>query len=82
MKTYVEVEVRCTLDGQLVPLAIIWEDGRRFEVDKVIDARRKASLKAGGAGVRFECVVRGKIVFLFMEDIEFNRLPGARWFVE
>lgn len=81
-KVYVEVELRCKTDGQIIPTAIIWNDGRRFVIDKVIDVKRRASLKAGGAGIRYECDIGGARKYLFMEDIEFNRLTGAMWFVE
>lgn len=79
---YIEVEVSCKPTGAIIPLAIVWKDGRRFEIDEIIDVRRQASLKAGGAGIRFVCMVKGERVNLYMEDIEFNRLPGARWFIE
>jgi hypothetical protein len=81
-KIYVAVDLHITVEGELRPKAIIWADGRRFEIEKVIDVRRKASLKAGGAGIRFEVRIDGKTRYLFMEDIEFNKLPGALWFVE
>lgn len=81
-KIYVEVTLRCTTDGQIIPTAIIWADGRLFEIDRIIDVKRRASLKAGGAGIRYECMIEGARKYLFMEDIEFNKLAGARWFVE
>lgn len=81
-KVYLEVELKCTVQGEIIPTAIIWQDGRRFEIDKILDVKRRASLKAGGVGIRYECMIEGSIKYLFMEDIEFNRLSGAKWFVE
>ena len=54
-KVYVEVEVLFDIDGRMVPKSIHWEDGRVYHIDKVLDSRRAASLKAGGQGIRYLC---------------------------
>ena len=51
-----------------------WEDGRRFEVDRLLDVRRAAALKAGGQGVRYTVRILGKETYLFEDE--------GRWFVE
>lgn len=48
-KIFVEVTARFDTDGSLTPLDLVWEDGRRYPIDRVLDVRRAASLKAGGA---------------------------------
>ena len=48
--------------------ATFTKDGVEYEISKVKDTRRAASLKAGGAGMRYTCVVDGKEVYLFYED--------------
>ena len=73
-KVYVEVTAHFDLEGNITPLSVIWEDGRIFEIDRVLDARRAASLKAGGVGIRYLCKILGKESYLFYE--------GPRWFVE
>jgi len=73
-KVYVDVLAAFSQEGDVHPLAIKWEDGRRYHVDRVIDVRRAASLKAGGTGIRYTCVVCGKQTYLFLEE--------NRWFVE
>jgi hypothetical protein len=45
-----------------------WEDSRRYSIDRVTDVRRAASLKAGGIGIRYTCVVRGHETYLFFEE--------------
>jgi len=52
-KVYVDVIVKYTKEGQKLPLTVIWKDGRRFEVDRVLDISRAASLKVGGQGFRY-----------------------------
>ncbi|NLO48595.1 MAG: hypothetical protein GX111_09805 [Clostridiales bacterium] len=74
MKQYIGVISRHDPDGKSTPLEIIWEDGRRFDIDKVLDVRRAASLKAGGAGIRYTCKIRNREIFLFDEE--------GRWFIE
>jgi len=43
-------------------------------VDRVLDVRPAASLKAGGAGTRYTVRIRGRQTYLFREE--------DRWFVE
>lgn len=73
-KIFVEVIAKFTKDGGKIPLTVVWEDGRRFDVDRVTDIRRAASLKAGGQGIRYRCRIKGKETFLWLED--------DTWFVE
>ena len=73
-KAYVGVNVEWTLDGKIIPKVIIWEDGRKFVIDRILDVRPAASLKVGGVGIRYTIRVRGKKTFLFRSQY--------RWFVE
>lgn len=73
-KVYVGVNVRFEPDGRMMPLSLIWEDGREYEIDKVLDVRRAASLKAGGTGMRYTVRIGRTETFLFLEE--------SRWFVE
>jgi len=73
-KKYVEVVASHAADGTIRPLAIKWDDGRIFNIDRVREARRATSLKVGGTGIRFLISVFGKDSYLFYEN--------PRWFVE
>jgi hypothetical protein len=73
-KCYVDVIVRVDTGGKITPLSIEWADGRVFEIDKVIDARKCASLKVGGIGTRYICEIKGTRTYLFYEE--------PLWFVE
>ena len=42
-------------DGKVLPRTILWPDGRKFEIDKVLDVRMAPALKAGGVGMRYLC---------------------------
>lgn len=73
-KVFVDVVVKYTRDGKKIPLSVIWADGRKFEVDRVLNMKRAASLKVGGQGIRYSCRISGRETFLWLED--------GRWFVE
>lgn len=74
VKRYVAVVARHDESGCVMPLAVEWDDGRRFEIDEVRDVRRAASLKTGGDGMRYTIRIGENVTYLFFE--------GPRWFVE
>ena len=47
------------LDGVIVPTWIYWTDGTPHPIDRVIDVRPGASLKHGGADLRYPCRIQG-----------------------
>lgn len=67
-KVYVEVIARFDTDGNITPLSVKWENGTVYEIDKVIDKRRAASLKAGGIGMRYTCRILNQQSYLFYEE--------------
>ena len=73
-KTYVCVDARFDIDGSIVPNTIYWEDGKVFKIDKITNICPAASIKAGGAGIRYTCKINNTLTYLFLEK--------ARWFVE
>ena len=73
-RVYVNVIARHDEQGRVRPLEVEWEDGRRFEVDRLLDVRRAAALKAGGQGLRYTVRILGRETYLFEDE--------GRWFVE
>lgn len=73
-KVYVEVAAVFSPEGQILPRQIRWEDGTVFAVDRVVDIRRAAALKAGGCGLRYTIRIGGRQTYLFLDE--------DRWFVE
>ena len=73
MKQYVSVTAKFDPDGNILPLKINWDDGRTFYIDRITDIRYAASLKAGGAGIRYTCRIKQNEKYLFLED--------NRWFI-
>ena len=83
IKVYVEVMVSFGEDGRMLPTMLIWEDGRKYLIDKVTDIRQAAAMKAGGQGDRYTVIINGQQSYLFFERS--TNLSGnfiGRWFVE
>lgn len=73
-KAYVSVNIDVDEQGNLQPCFIRWQDGRVFQIEKILYKCRATSLKVGGGGIRYTVKVGGRETFLFQE--------GSRWFVE
>ncbi len=72
-KRYVDVILLHRKTGEIVPLYIVWADGRRYRVDKIRTVEKRAS-EVGGGGIRYTCMIQGKERNLFLEK--------DRWFIE
>lgn len=68
-KVYVQVNADFNTDGVMLPRVLIWEDGEKYVVDRVVDIRQAAARKAGGQGDRYTIEVRGQISYLFFERV-------------
>jgi len=82
-KVYVAVQAAFNADGIMLPQVITWEDGHKYTIDRVIDIRQAAAMKAGGQGDRYTIVINGQRSYLFFERS--TNLTGnniGRWFVE
>lgn len=73
-KRYVSVVSRTNDEGAITPLTIEWNDGKRYEIDQILECRQAASLKTGGRGLRFVIRIGQNRTYLYFE--------GPRWFVE
>ena len=82
-KVFVAVDASFKEDGTMLPQVITWEDGTRYEIDRIMEICSAAAMKAGGRGDRYTVRVRGRESYLFFER---NCTPTGnnigRWFVE
>ncbi|MCL2140615.1 MAG: hypothetical protein FWH42_02895 [Dehalococcoidia bacterium] len=76
-KVYVGVNCDYTPGGKIVPRSFVWENGVRYDIDKVLDTRQAASLKAGGAGIRYTVRVNGQEASMYLEEEQ----GVNRWFM-
>ena len=82
-KVYVAVKADFNEDGIMLPREITWEDGTKYAIDRVLDIRQAAAMKAGGQGDRYTVRINGNQSYLFFErstNQTGNNL--GRWFVE
>ncbi len=73
-KVFVSVVAQFDEEGNVQPMNITWEDGRKYEIDKVLDVRRAVAMKVGGTAIRFTVRIGSKTTYLFHDD--------GKWFVE
>ena len=73
-KRYVPVVVRFDTSGRMRPLVIEFDEGHRYEVEVVLDVKRRACERVGGVGDRYTCRIKGQETYLWMEK--------GKWFVE
>jgi hypothetical protein len=82
-KVFVAVDASFKEDGTMLPQVITWEDGTRYEIDRITEICSAAAMKAGGLGDRYKVRIRGRESYLFFER---NCTPTGnnigRWFVE
>ncbi|MBR4444618.1 MAG: hypothetical protein IKS37_01800 [Solobacterium sp.] len=71
-KKYIEILVHIDRDGNATPKEILWEDGRRFLIQKVLD-KRHAITSSGGAAICHVCIIAGKRREIYKEK--------ERWYV-
>ena len=82
-KVYVEVVASFREVGLLLPRAIVWEDGRRYKIDRVSAMQPGASMKVGGQGDRYTIWLNGQQRYLFFErNASLRGNHFGRWFVE
>lgn len=71
VKVYVDVNATLTKEGTLIPTSLVWEDGRTYEIDKIVRKQNGSDRKAGGTGVIYTCMVGGKECHLIYEVDKF-----------
>lgn len=74
MRKNITVIAKMHSSGKIIPLSILWSDDLTFDIDKILDIRKKASTKGGGKGLRYTCRIKGQERFLWLDE--------NIWFVE
>lgn len=72
-KRYVDVVLKQSKEGLITPMRIIWEDGRSYPIERIMNVSRRASV-VGGCGIRYVCRIHGETRNIFLEK--------DRWFIE
>ena len=74
-KVYVLVNVDHRPDGTARPNRITFENGKKYEIDRVKGCCRAAATKVGGSGIRYTVRICGTETYLYDEE-------NGKWFVE
>lgn len=74
IKIYVDVILFYKKVGGMIPLFVVWEDGRRFKIEKVIKIDR-AAVQSGGLAKRYTCIIKGQQKNLYLGN-------DNKWFFE
>ena len=70
-------------NGAMMPRAVVWDDGVRYDIDRVTGMQPAASFKVGGQGDRYTVLINGRQTYLFFEhSAEISGHKTGRWFVE
>ena len=72
-KRYIEVIAKHRKNGEIIPLYIIWDNDKKYKIDKIFDKQRRAS-QVGGCGMRYSCMIQGEQRYIFYEK--------DKWFIE
>lgn len=72
-KRYIDVVTLINKQGNMIPLTLVWDNGSKYTVDKVLEIRNATS-QVGGGGVLYRCRIGGVERNLFYER--------TRWFIE
>ncbi len=79
-KVYIDVMLEVNRDGIMRPVRLLWEDGRTFPVERILEVcpvteDGQCQEKAGGSDrVRYTCLIDGKRSHIFKEK--------DRWYVQ
>ena len=73
-KVYVGVELSVSPQGDVRPRTIIFEDGNKYQIDRLRQKCRAHATKVGGTGIRYTVIICNKETYLYEDD--------GRWFVE
>ena len=74
LKICVCVKAYFNKEGIIIPETVLWDDGRQFKIDRITDRRPASSLKSGGTGIRYTCMIGNNQTYLYLD--------GNKWFVD
>ena len=76
VRIWVDVVARISREGEVLPQAIIWPDGREFALDSCTPQKRmRCEHTIGVDALRYECIINGRRRLLYRSD-------EGRFFVE
>lgn len=74
MIEYVEVIGKFEKNGDILPLCIVWHNGVKYKIERILQRCPANSLKANKKGMRYTCVIQNQRRYLYYDQ--------NRWFIE
>ncbi|GHU68020.1 hypothetical protein FACS1894184_09020 [Clostridia bacterium] len=82
-KVYIPVNADFDAAGNVLPRSFMWEDGRVYEIDKLLGVQPAAAQKSGGQGTRYTIRVMNQTRYIYFEhNSEYGKASLGRWFIE
>ena len=82
-RVYVRINASVDKLGVVHPTAIVWEDGRIFEIEKICDVLNGKRFGRGETLDCFKVMIRGRYKKLYLDRSDRPRSQfTGRWFVE
>ena len=78
-KLYVDVLARTNVSGDILPIRVIWPDGRAFTIDEILDARPFGPTVQGVSTAVYTCRFGGHRADLYLERAA--KEAHLRWWV-
>lgn len=80
-KQYVDVELRATVAGEVVPFAVLWPDGRRFTIDEIVAVGKRGPMLNGASNQEWSVRFGGWKTFIYLERASGRDGDRVRWWV-
>ena len=74
MRKNISILAKMQKNGRVIPLKILWNDGRIFEIDRILDIRKAASTRGGGKGIRYTIRIKNQERYVWLDEYF--------WFIE
>lgn len=74
MRKNISILAKMQKNGRVIPQKILWDDGRIFEIDRILDIRNAASTRGGGKGIRYTIRIKNQERYVWLDEYF--------WFIE
>ena len=76
-KVYISMLLHVDEDGIMKPVVVEWQDGTKYDIDKILDERNAPPEHTGGVLTRkYKVLIKGKEKVIYLDK------QTNRWFVE
>lgn len=74
IKKYLHIVADMRPNAQILPMKVIWNDGREFIIEQILDIKRNNIEKLGEQCMAYYCIISGKRKVIYLDS-------DMQWFV-